>query len=52
MPARRVNGSLRGPHIIDEWVGLERMADARTSNFMFIGKGCLAPKGNGYPTLF
>jgi hypothetical protein len=40
-------GSLRWSHIIDEWVGLERMADVRTSNVMCIGKGCLLPMGNG-----
>jgi hypothetical protein len=49
LPAGRllIKGLLRGSHIIAGWVELERMADARTSNFMFIGKGCLVPMENG-----
>jgi hypothetical protein len=49
LPAGRllIKGSLRGSHIIAGWVELERMADARTSNFMFIGKSCLVPIRNG-----
>jgi hypothetical protein len=49
LPAGRllIKGLLCGSHIIAGWVEMERMADARTSNFMFIGKGCLVLMGNG-----